>query len=75
MLTGCSTMDNIAKNRDADYTQGCKVTEAGVRLGYFNQAGQAEVCILKCSDTLPEDFMYDYDNPRTGCHVGINLKR
>lgn len=74
-LIGCSAADKVVDMRDKDYTQGCVVVEAGLKLGYFNQAGEAEVCKLKCSDTLPEDFMYDYDNTRTGCHVGINLKR
>lgn len=74
-LFGCSAADKIVEMRDPELTQGCVVVEAGVKLGYFNQAGEAEVCKLKCSDTLPEDFMYDYNNSRTGCHVGINLKR
>lgn len=75
ILSGCSAADKVVDMRDKDYTQGCVVVEAGLKLGYFNQAGEAEVCKLKCSDTLPEDFMYDYNNSRTGCHVGINLKR
>lgn len=73
VLTGCGASDTIIKLRDPSLTEGCKVVTGGIKLGYFNQAGRAEVCVLKCTPTLPEDFVYDYNVP--GCHVGINLKR
>ena len=68
-LGGCSsTIENF---RDNDFVQGCKVTEAEAKLGYFNQEGNAVVCKLKCSEKLPENLYYKYDNNRTGCHVLI----
>ena len=69
MSTGCA--NNVAKYRDPDFTVGCKVIEAQVKLGYFNQEGGAEVCKVKCSENLPEKFTYKYDNSRTGCHVSV----
>ena len=68
-ISGCSsTIENF---RDPHLIQGCKVTEAEAKLGYFNQEGNAVVCKLKCSEKLPENLYYKYDNNRTGCHVSI----
>ena len=73
MLNACTTARTIADIRDDDYTQGCVVVEAGMKLGYFNQAGEAGVCKLKCSNALPDGFKYHYKNDRTGCNVGIGI--
>ena len=68
-INGCSsTVENF---RDNDFIQGCKVTEAEAKLGYFNQEGKAVACKLKCSEKLPKNLYYKYDNNRTGCHVSI----
>ena len=68
-LVGCSgTIDNL---RDGDFTVGCKVTEAEAKLGYFNQEGTGVVCKLKCSEDLPANFTYEYENSRTGCKVSV----
>jgi len=75
MLNGCSSLDNIAKNRDKDYNQGCVVVESGLKLGYFNQAGEAGICKLKCSDELPDGYTFKYHNTRTGCDVGVNIPK
>ena len=71
-ISGCSsTIENL---RDEHFMQGCKVTEAEAKLGYFNQEGRLVACKLKCSPKLPKDFYYKYDNNRTGCHVTVGKK-
>jgi len=72
MLQGCKTVESF---RDPHLTVGCKVVEAQLKLGYFNQAGETVVCKLKCSKELPENFYYKYDNDRTGCHVEVGKPR
>ena len=68
-LNGCSsTVENL---RDPDFTQGSKITEAEAKLGYFNQEGVLVACKLKCSENLPKNFYYKYDNTRTGCHAEV----
>jgi len=69
-LNGCSALDNIAKNRDLDYTLGCVLVESGLKLGYFNQAGEAEVFKVKCSDELPKGYCFEYES-RTGAKVKV----
>ena len=68
-ISGCSS---IEKMRDPDFTVGCLVVESQIKLGYFNQEGGAEICKLKCSKELPDNFSYKYENARTGCNVSIN---
>ena len=70
-LQGCSTIETM---RDPDFSQGCKVVEGEAKLGALNQQGVMVVCKLKCSENLPENIKYIYDNPRTGCHVSIGEK-
>ena len=67
-LQGCTTIETM---RDPDFNQGCKVVEGEAKLGALNQQGVMVVCKLKCSKDLPENIVYKYDNPRTGCHVSI----
>lgn len=71
-IMGCSSTSGLTELRDNNCTVGCVVVEANIKLGY--STGSAEVCKLKCSDTLPDGFVYEYNNLRTGCHVGINLE-
>lgn len=69
-LSGCSTLDSVSKNRDPDYKSGCVAVEAGLKLGYFNQAGLGEVCKLKCTPTLPKDYCFKYKS-RAGCTASV----
>ena len=55
-LQGCS--GTIESLKDPKMDQGCVVIEAGLKLGYFNQEGQAEACKLKCSTDLPDNFFF-----------------
>ena len=71
LTSGCSTIETM---RDPDFSQGCKVVEGEAKLGALNQQGVMVVCKLKCSENLPENIKYIYDNPRTGCHVSIGEK-
>ena len=57
--------------QEPSFIKGCHVVEAGVKLGYLNQEGNAEVCKAKCSKDLPKGFTYTYENQRTGCKVTI----
>lgn len=69
-LQGCGE-GTLEKIRDPDFILGCKVVEADAKLGYFNQEGTTVVCKVKCTTELPENFIYRYDNDRTGCHVEV----
>lgn len=69
-IQGCHSA--IEKHRDKDFTNGCVVIESQLKLGIFNQEGVAEVCKLKCSEKLPKNFKYKYENPRSGCSVEIS---
>jgi len=71
--TGCTT-NTIDAIRDPDLGTGCVVVE--YKLGfdsYFKTTqGGAEACKVKCSYKLPENFYYEYNNERTGCHVVVS---
>lgn len=72
MASGCANDGNGIDNmRDPDFGIGCLVIEGKVGFdSYFKTTtGGAEICKLKCSDKLPANFCYKYDNARTGCHV------
>ena len=67
LVSGCSgTIQNM---REPDFTQGCKVVDSQIKLGYFNQEGQADACKLKCSKTLPDNFSYNYES--RGCSINV----
>lgn len=68
-LNGCA--GTIETMKEPSFNQGCVVVEGGIKLGYFNQEGNAEMCKLKCSENLPECFSYEYHNVRTGCNLSI----
>lgn len=67
-IQGCSTAEQL---KEHEFTNGCLVLEAGINLGYLNQEGKAEVCKLKCSPLLPDNFSYHYENQHTGCKVEV----
>ena len=71
MIMGCSSTQPLEDLRDNDYTVGCVVVEANLNLGF--SSGSAEICKIKCSESLPDGFVYDYNNLNTGCRIGINL--
>lgn len=71
-LIGCT---NINELRDEDYTQGCVSSEVITRLGYLGQNGELEVCKAKCSETLPENYCWEYENPRTGCKAKVGCNK
>lgn len=69
ILTGCSTVDRM---QDTSLTEGCAVVEADAKLGWMNQEGRAEVCKIKCSPTIPDTLVIEYENTRSGCNIRLN---
>ena len=74
-ISGCSTGNTLKDIRDSNLTQGCVTVELLLNFdSYFNTTkGSGEVCKLKCSNDLPENFYYRYDNSRTGCHQQVGI--
>ena len=73
-LQGCGSFPETVKTiRDPDMTQGCYVTVADLGFdSYFKTTkGALGTCKLKCTPKLPKDFSYEFDDPRSGCHVKI----
>ena len=74
-LNGCSNNLTLEEIRDTDFSQGCILTKAGVNLGAFNKGGDIEVFKFKCSSELPENFMIDYKDKKTGYHISVNTEQ
>ena len=73
-LQGCGSFPETVKSvRDPDMTLGCYVTVADVGFdSYFKTTkGALGTCKLKCSSKLPKNFSYEFNDPRSGCHVKI----
>lgn len=68
-LSGCSS-STIKNMHDERFTTGCAVVNAGVKLGYLNQEGNAEACKLVCSPDLPKNFNYSYEDVVCKVHIG-----
>lgn len=69
VLTGCS--GTVQQLKESQMVQGCVAVKAGIKLGYFNQEGDAETCKVKCSPDLPENYCWSYTNQHTGCSVKV----
>jgi len=73
LFTGCSpkAIDDL---RDPELTTGCVVVEGIVTFDSYldTTKGNVELCKVKCSEVLPENFYYEYENDRTGCHVVVS---
>ncbi len=73
-LPGCGSFPETVKAiRDSDMKQGCYVTVADIGFdSYFKTTkGALGTCKLKCSPRLPKNFSYEFDDPRSGCHIKI----
>ena len=72
--SGCAFDKQFAETvdalRDDSFEEGCVFDEIAARggLGIYGQSGEMEGRIfkLKCSDELPDDFCFKYNNPTTG---------
>lgn len=68
-IAGCST--NLHEFKEPAFNQGCYASTVDASLGYLNQSGNGEACKVKCSEVLPENYCWEYNNQRTGCSAKV----
>jgi len=71
MLVGCGS-PLLNPNVADPYTKGCVAVVSSAQLGALQiGTGGVESCKLKCTDELPENYTFEYTDPRTGCNASI----
>lgn len=57
----------IEELRDDDFELGCVGVIERATVGYLGQGIGADICKFKCSKTLPENYVFEWDDQRSGC--------
>jgi len=71
LLVGCGS-PLLNPNVSDPYTKGCVAVVSSAQIGALQVGtGGVESCKVKCTNELPEDYTFEYADPRTGCNASI----